>query len=356
MTDVARSPGSTLKPLIYGLAFEEGVVAPETIIDDRPTDFAGYRPENFDAGYRGAVSVREALQLSLNVPAVKLLDRVGPTRLIARLRRAGTAPALPDETAPGLATGLGGIGLSLTDLVGLYVAVGNRGRPVALTDGIGDAGRAPRAPVLQPHAAWHVADILSGVAPPADAPDVGLAYKTGTSYGYRDAWAVGFDGRHVIGVWLGRADNAPVPAMTGATAAAPALFDAYVRSGIARTPLPQAPAGAVRIARSDLPVPLRRFDRRPVTAGIAAAEAAPAIVYPPDGARVDLIAANGAAQPLVLKVHGGRAPFRWLANGRPLPDRARRRVHAWQPDGHGASTLTVIDAGGRAATVSVFVE
>lgn len=357
MADVPRSPGSTLKPLIYGIAFEEGVVAPETVIDDRPTDFAGYRPENFDAGYRGAVSVREALQLSLNVPAVKLLERVGPTRLLARLRRAGADPSLPRSEAPGLATGLGGIGLSLKDLVGLYAALGNRGRPVALSDGLEGSEPDARAPVLEPAAAWHVADILSGLAPPANAPDAGLAYKTGTSYGYRDAWAVGFDGRHVIGVWLGRADNAPVPAMTGATAAAPALFDAYHRSGVAPTPFPPAPAGAVRIARADLPAPLRRFDPPPRrVGGIATAEQAPAIVYPPDGARIDLIGNGGLTQPLVVKLQGGRAPFRWLANGRPLTTRGRRRTEVWAPDGIGASTLTVIDAGGRAASVDVFIE
>ena len=92
MVRAIRSPGSTLKPLIYGLAFEAGLAHPETLIDDRPANFGGYRPRNFDFGYQGTVSVREALQMSLNVPAVRLLDAVGPTRLVARLQRAGVDP------------------------------------------------------------------------------------------------------------------------------------------------------------------------------------------------------------------------------------------------------------------------
>ena len=89
MTKTVRSPGSTLKPFIYGLAMEQGLVAQETLIEDRPTDFAGYRPRNFDMSYQGDVSVRQALQLSLNVPAVRLLDAVGPARLTARFRQVG---------------------------------------------------------------------------------------------------------------------------------------------------------------------------------------------------------------------------------------------------------------------------
>ena len=103
MTRAVRSPGSTLKPFIYGLAIEEGLVAQETLIEDRPANFSGYRPRNFDMAYQGDVSVRTALQLSLNVPAVRLLDAVGPARLSARFRRAGITPVLPRGEAAGLA-------------------------------------------------------------------------------------------------------------------------------------------------------------------------------------------------------------------------------------------------------------
>ncbi|SDP17982.1 penicillin-binding protein 1C [Phyllobacterium sp. OV277] len=358
MTRVMRSPGSTLKPFIYGLAFEDGLVSQETIIEDRPSDFFGYRPRNFDMSYQGDVSIRQALQLSLNVPAVRLLDAVGPTRLMVRFRRAEVRPVLPANEEPGLAIGLGGVGITLKDLVQLYAALANRGRPVLLGDGIqGKPQPIEAEPLLEPVAAWHVTDILSGVMPPLGAAQRGIAYKTGTSYGYRDAWSVGFDGSYVLGVWVGRPDNGAVPGITGFGTAAPILFEGFVKSGVPVTPLPRAPGGAVRISQAELPISQRRFSR--TSNGLLASstrEPAPQIIYPPEGARVELGATSGGAlSPLVLKLQGGRAPFRWLANGKPLPETSRRRDNQWVPDGGGYSTLTVIDAVGRAASVRVFV-
>ncbi|MBP1846601.1 penicillin-binding protein 1C [Rhizobium petrolearium] len=358
MTRVYRSPGSTLKPFIYGLAFEQGLVSQETIIEDRPADFFGYRPKNFDMSYQGDVSVRQALQLSLNVPAVRLLDAVGPSRLMIRFRRAEVRPVLPPNEAPGLAIGLGGVGITLKDLVQAYAALANRGIPVRVGNGIKDQpGAIEGEPLLEPQAVWNVADILSDVLPPQGSRRLGIAYKTGTSYGYRDAWSVGFDGRYVLGVWVGRPDNGAVPGIAGYQTAAPILFEAFSKSDVPITPLPPAPAGAIRLAQSDLPISQRRFS---MTANglisASAREPAPQIVYPPEGARVDLGAQTGEISPLVLKLQGGRAPFRWLANGRPLSDISRRRTNEWTPDGAGYSTLTVIDAAGRAASVRVFVE
>ncbi|MCV9946310.1 MULTISPECIES: penicillin-binding protein 1C [unclassified Rhizobium] len=357
MARVNRSPGSTLKPFIYGLAFEQGLVSQETIIEDRPADFFGYRPRNFDMSYQGDVTVREALQLSLNVPAVKLLDAVGPSRLMVRFRRAGVRPVLPPNETPGLAIGLGGVGITLKDLVQLYTALANRGQPVRLGDGVtGAPGKLDGEPLLEPVAVWNVADILSGVIPPAGAPQRGIAYKTGTSYGYRDAWSVGYDGRYVLGVWVGRPDNSAVPGLTGYGTAAPILFEGFAKSGIATTPLPRPPAGAVRIAQSELPISQRRFALNASGLLASGREAAPQIIYPPEGAHVDLGAGQGKLSPLMLKLQGGRAPFRWLANGKPLPDLSRRRIQQWLPDGGGYSKLTVIDSAGRAASVGVFID
>lgn len=358
MTRTLRSPGSTLKPFIYGLAFEQGMVAQETMIEDSPADFSGYRPKNFDMGYQGDVSIRQALQLSLNVPAIRILDAVGPARLTARFRQAGVSPVLPLNQPPGLAIGLGGVGTSLRDLVQLYTGLANGGKVHPLRDGteaVPVTGSATT--ILDERANWQITDILAGVRPPEGAPQRGIAYKTGTSYGYRDAWAIGFDGRYVLGVWVGRADASAVPGLSGYVSAAPILFEGFVRSGLAAVALPSQPAGVLRPRREDLPITLTRFGTAAdASTGVAATEPAPLIIFPPDGARVDLGASGSEVTPLVLKLQGGRAPFRWLANGKPLAGVDRRRTATWLPDGTGYSTLTVIDAAGRATSVKVFVE
>ncbi|MDA4845644.1 penicillin-binding protein 1C [Hoeflea poritis] len=361
MSRAARSPGSTLKPFIYGLAFDEGLVVPETLITDRPANFSGYRPRNFDMQFQGDVSVRRALQLSLNVPAVRLLVAVGPSRLSALLRKSGMRYALPAAAdRPGLSIGLGGIGTSLVDLVQLYatLAAGD-GRPLALSNGIDPVARPETSnAVLSSVARWHVRDILSDLPAPAGSQQIGIAYKTGTSYGYRDAWSVGFDGRHVIGVWIGRPDNSAVPGLTGLSAAAPVLFDAFARSGNDIVPFRPPPAGAVRLARNALPEPMRRF--RSFEERLQAApsgETAPQIAYPPSGAHVALSrSSDGSYRPLVIKLQGGRPPFRWLANGRPAAASVRRRDWQWVPDGPGSARLSVIDAAGRSVGVEIVVE
>jgi penicillin-binding protein 1C len=290
--------------------------------------------------------------MSLNVPAVRLLDAVGPARLAARFRKAGVTLHLPKGEAPGLAIALGGAGMTLRDLVQLYTGLANRGEATALSDRtVENADTA----LLEPRAAWQVADMLVGVAPPEGANQPGIAYKTGTSYGYRDAWSIGFDGRHVLGVWVGRPDGGSSPGLSGYGTAAPILFEAFARSGLPVAPLQRAPTGALRTARADLPVTLRRFASEQEISDADVAEPAPRIVFPPDGARVELASGDGA-MPLVLKLQGGRAPFRWLANGEPVEAPSRRRTSRWLPDGTGFSKLTVIDAAGRTASVEVFVE
>ncbi|VVT13202.1 Penicillin-binding protein 1C [Hoeflea sp. EC-HK425] len=359
MTRAIRSPGSTLKPFIYGLAFEDALIAPETMIDDTPADFSGYRPRNFDRGYMGEVSIREALQFSLNVPAVRLLEAVGPQRLLSRFRRGGIQLELPPGGTPGLAIGLGGAGISLRDLVQLYSAFANNGTARMLRDGTeGTPQNLFDQPVIAADAAWRVAEILSGVTAPQGAPRIAIAYKTGTSYGYRDAWAVGFDGRHVLGVWVGRADAAPVPGLSGIETAAPLLFEAFVRSGLDRVDFPEAPRGLVARGRDSLPYALKKFRSTDKVANVSAGGTLPPqIVYPPQGARVALGSGGaGPLMPLVIKLQGGSGPYRLIANGEALPKSTRRRVLNWTPDSPGASTLTVMDAKGRAASVSVFID
>jgi len=345
MTQALRSPGSTLKPFVYGLAFDEGLGHPETLIEDRPVAFGRYAPQNFDGRYRGTVSLREALQLSLNVPVVRLTEALGPARLMAALRRAGAVPVLPDRQPPGLAVALGGVGISLHDLVQAYAGLARLGRPVRLSAQPGQAGPLPGR-LFSPEAAWMVADILAGLPRPPGAAAAALAYKTGTSYGHRDAWAIGFDGRHVAGVWIGRPDGTPVPGAFGGELAAPVLFEVFGRIEPDPAPLPPPPPATLILPNASLPLPLRRF--RPRDAVFAAGGIdAPELAFPPDGAA---IAADGR---LALKVRGGTPPFTWLANGRPvvLRDAAREATVPAPPAGF--VSLSVIDAEGRRASAEV---
>ena len=232
MSRAPRSPGSALKPFIYALAFEEGLAHPETVLFDRPMRYGAYAPQNFDLGYQGTVTARKALQQSLNLPAIELLADVGPSTFLARLHGAGAEVALPKETPIGLAIGLGGLGISLTDIARLYAGFARGGEAPALVERLDGAAPiiGPRR-VTDPVAAWYVADILRGAPPPANSLSGRIAFKTGTSYGFRDALAVGFDRGTTIAVWVGRPDNGPTPGLIGRQAAAPILFDAFERLG-----------------------------------------------------------------------------------------------------------------------------
>jgi penicillin-binding protein 1C len=348
MTRALRSPGSTLKPFIYGLGFEDGLIHPETLIDDRPVRYGGYRPENFNETFQGTVTVRRALQFSLNVPAVAVLDRLGVSRLSARLTQAGAALVLPEREAPGLAIGLGGVGITLSDLTMLYTGLARLGSALPLVEQKRQAQARPRR-LLDAVAAWYVGDILIGAPPPENAPPGRIAYKTGTSYGYRDAWAVGFDGRMTIGVWVGRPDGTPVPGMVGRGAAAPILFDAFARSGQMPQALPAAPKGTIFAATDRLPPPLRRFNG---DGEIGHAAGGPRIMFPPDGARLEL-AGGSRPDPIPVKVTGGRSPLTVMVNGMPLPARRGRHTVFFQPDGPGFARLTVMDARGSSDSVMI---
>jgi len=250
MVEAWRSPGSTLKPFLYGMAIDDGLVHSESLLVDAPQSFGGYRPGNFDAAFNGPVGVAEALRLSLNIPAVDLLDRVGPARFAARLDNAGISLKFPRGAKPNLSLILGGTGARLEDLVGAYAALnrdGNAGH-VRYTP---DDPRIDRR-VMSPGAAWIVRTMLEANPRPgerADTFDRGgrprVAWKTGTSYGFRDAWAIGGTRRYTVGVWVGRPDGTPLPGQYGAVTALPLMFeviDTLPRGrggGIARPP----PAG-----------------------------------------------------------------------------------------------------------------
>lgn len=251
MVRAVRSPGSTLKPFLYGLALDDGLIHSESLLVDAPQSFGGYRPANFDPVFNGPVSAADALRLSLNVPAVDLLDRLGPGRFAARLQHAGLELRLPAGASPNLSMILGGTGVTLEQLVGAYTALQRGGLAGKVRVSAGEPLSERR--LLSPGAAWIIRDILerrdrSGSG--EDAFDASgrsrIAWKTGTSYGFRDAWALGSTADYTVGVWVGRPDGTPMPGQYGAVTALPLMFevvDSLPRSAAGR--VDRAPPGTV---------------------------------------------------------------------------------------------------------------
>ena len=361
MVKAVRSPGSALKPIIYGLAFDAGIAHPETLIEDRPVQFGSYRPRNFDNQYRGAVTVGDALARSLNIPAVKLLERVGPGRFLGRLERIGVDVVLPPHTEPSLAVALGGLGVTLGDLTGVFATLARGGEPVELNYQLGvpgetvgettDAVTARRGRLFSERAAYYVTRILRDAPPPPNARAGRIAFKTGTSYGYRDAWAVGFDGRHTVGVWVGRPDMVPSPGLLGRTAAAPLLFDAFQAIGPHRAAFRPAPDGILRVVSgADLPPPLKRFDEDQPSVMSSGFQSRPlSIRFPPDRVALE-VQGRGA---MMLKAEGGELPLTWLVDGRPVGTSLHRREYLWRPAQAGFVQIAVVDSEGRADRVQV---
>ncbi|MBL4539690.1 MAG: penicillin-binding protein 1C [Oceanicaulis sp.] len=340
LTDRARSPGSTLKPFIYGMAFDDGLAVAQTRIADLPTRFAGYQPDNFDRTFRGDVTIAEALQHSLNVPAVATLDGVGARRFSAVLGFAGAAPSRRRTAGhdDGLAVALGGAGLSVRELAVLYSALADEGVAQPLR-WLADAPTAEGGfSVLSAESAVEIVDILRRAPHPGGrmpasltraAPDI--AFKTGTSYGFRDAWAAGVSGRYTIIVWSGRADGAPRSGLTGRAAALPVLFRMFDLV----EQFDPSPA-SLRLAERetvDAPPTLERF----------AADAAPHILFPPDGAEVW---ADRAGRGFVLAAQSSQA-VTWYADGQPVERNAVGDA-VWVPGARGFYEIEAVDMQGRA--------
>ena len=231
MITAMRSPGSTLKPFLYGMAMDAGLIHSESLLQDVPRRYGDYRPGNFSLGFSGPVSASAALVTSLNLPAVQLLEAYGPKRFAADMRNGGVPLSLPALAEPNLALILGGAGSRLEDLVSGYSALAREGRSANLRLQPDDALRERR--MLSPGAAWVIRRILSGQARPDRDPTAELvqrpqlAWKTGTSYGFRDALAIGVGPRYLIGVWIGRPDGTPVPGQFGLASAAPLMLQVH---------------------------------------------------------------------------------------------------------------------------------
>ena len=358
----SRSPGSALKPFIYGLAFENLILHPSTMMTDAPTMFGDYAPKDFEGTFQGAVTARDALRMSLNIPAVMTLDRIGPLAFTTTLENAGARLAFPaGGEAPSLPVALGGLGISLADITMLYSGIANGGQARALRF-IAGTPDAPDHRLFGPVAAFYLKQILRGVAlPDGWAMGQGLtqqraiAFKTGTSYGYRDAWSVGFSNDYTVGVWVGRADGSPRAGHVGRESAAPILlktFELLPRDVHADDP---PPAGAILTNENSLLPPSMRIFRRE-TATAPPRETVvppPTIAFPPNGTVVPLPADSAKEHTIVLKADGGKAPLTWLVNGQLLGNFDRLQPVLYTPDGEGLARITVVDAAGRSDTAQV---
>ncbi len=241
-----RSPGSTLKPLLYGLALDRGLLTPKTVLPDVPTNFQGFRPENFDKHCQGEVTMERALTYSLNIPAVRVLSEVGIDKFTGTLRQAGFRQVARDAPRLGLSTILGGCGATLEELTGLYSALANGGRFANLELGMRNEelplSNRSNSSFLIPHSKFLIsaasAYLLTDILAQRTRPDLPLdaaasrhlpriAWKTGTSYGRRDAWSIGYNRQYTIGVWVGNFNGQGSPALTGADVASPLLFDVF---------------------------------------------------------------------------------------------------------------------------------
>lgn len=348
-TRAFRSPGSALKPFLYGFAFEQGLAAPETRLTDAPTAYDGYEPENFDRSFHGEVSAREALANSLNLPAVALLQRLGPAAFESRLRGAGVDIRTPKDAiaAPGLALALGGDGIRLRDMAVLYAALGDGGiaKPLAFTEDepthvAHEAGRR----LMSEEAARQVLNILREAPPPdgrsatgttSNAPQ--FAFKTGTSYSFRDAVAAGVGQGWCVLVWTGRPDGGSRPGLTGREAALPLLFQVFDSlAGAPGRPLPRDPASAPSALQSE-----------------PGAVHGPRVLFPPEGAVLYAEGFGPKSQGIALDARG-QGVF-WYVEGQKLARGATDGAAIWRPASAGFYILQAIDAAGRTTRVRVQV-
>jgi penicillin-binding protein 1C len=386
MIQAVRSPGSALKPFIYALAFDENFIHPETIVEDVSTNFNGYAPTNFRDVFHGEVTIREALQQSLNIPVVHLLDRLGPGRFVDWLRQFGIGLTFsPIDRLPSLPIALGGVGIRLDDLTSLYCALANEGQYVPLSLEPRDSIPLSK-PLVHPAASWYVTRILEDAPAPCGIVDwfitekAPVAFKTGTSYGARDALCMGYRAGasgYTVGVWTGRADGSPSPNQLGRKTAAPILHKIFnsilsKRGGFMQS-LP--PKGVLAISTSQLPEALRWFrqdnnhnNKNTRSSGRNASHKNNnlphlKIISPQTNTTFSLQEKGSDASsfvPIPLKIKGGKPPFFLLVNGEPTPIenasnslQMENTVTLWRPTKAGFFELSLMDQEGRSDSVTI---
>lgn len=346
MVQAIRSPGSTLKPFIYGLAFEQNLLHPDTIIEDTPTRFGYYAPRNFSGDYQGAITIRTALQQSLNIPAVKVLDRLGTRHWLSHMKQTGIHFILPKQAKPSLAIALGGLGITLNDLTNLYMSIPNQGiYQKAEILCMENASTSESYALFSEKTSLWLWDILADAPLPEGIFIKKFAYKTGTSYGFRDAWAVGFSKKYTLGIWIGRADGTPNPGYYGRNAAVPFLFEFLLPLGEKAFTLPQFPAPEPAPQALNYFEPLLKDWQRILKSS------PPKITFPPDQAKIKL--SNLEENILLLEAESGIRPLYWFINGEPITSHPRHRNAFWQIENIGLYQISVVDNKGLSDKITI---
>lgn len=327
-----RSPGSTLKPFIFGLGFDLGLLKPDTYLLDERRRFGAYYPRNFDKDIHGMVKAEEALAMSLNIPVVALLNQIGVMRFLGLLKEAGINPQLPRSfESPSLAIALGGLAMSLEQLVTLYGGLAREGKvlPISYVDSESqESGHALFSPQAARQITTILASDLDGNHP--------ISLKTGTSYGYRDAWVLGYDNRYVIGIWTGIPDGTPMNAVSASNLVVPLLqkvLTVLPKDTSPTTPILNAPTLSLKKLTSS-------NEQQVVHKTL------PTLIFPIDGTAIELEKIAERYKPMPLSVTGGKRPYTWLIDGEPLPATWQQK-HFWTPSKAGYYTIAVVDANGQ---------
>lgn len=334
-----RSPGSTLKPFIYAMGFDRGYLRPDSFVLDDRKRFGTYMPDNFDKEFYGMVTASEALVMSLNVPVVHLLNQIGPQRFAALLEEAGTPPKFLDpHTPPGLSMALGGMGMTLEQVVTLYSAMAQGGIVKALKYTPGDSEETITS-LMSGAAAASVTGILAHtLVNEIGIPSKRIAVKTGTSYGHRDAWAIGYDQNHVVGIWIGKPSGESLGMGTGYTLVVP-IVEKVFRF------LPHSSSLKQDAVKTDLVLKDAVYEnvkRKKLYNEI------PRMLFPLDGTVIEK-----TSHAIVFHAHGGKRPYTWFVDGQPMGVNIWKSTFAWRPVKAGFYKVTLMDALGKSQSADI---
>ena len=386
MITAIRSPGSTLKPFLYAMALDQGLISSHSMLMDKKLNFSGYKPENFTKNFSGAVTMSEALQRSLNIPAVQVLQFLGPGLFHARLENAGLTLYLPAHSKPNLAMILGGTGTRLEQLVSAYSALSRQGRAAALRFSAQDKLQQRR--LMSSGAAWIIRDILakipyrhalSGIVKQGLLNSRSLyGWKTGTSYGFRDAWAIGFTADYTIGIWTGRPDGTPVPGHYGAQSAVPLLKSVAQNLPAATTPAafnlsrPKSVTQAVICWPGGNLKSLTRVEdcKKTQLSWLLNKTVPPLLAVNPmletvfneltitsieNNSRIKRPEGSHSALSINLQAQGGLGDLYWFINGVPVNKQATRAVLNYTFSRKGKYQISAIDSSGQSHQISIDV-